>query len=238
MVDLPSVPNSESLAPYVADLRDIEKIYTIGSQQTCALSGVSLQIGRGSFWAIMGPSGSGKSTMLNLMGCLDRPTRGQYLLEGQEVASLDDDSLSEFRLRYFGFIFQSFNLIPALTVVENIALPLYYLGWKQEASKHRAKTLTDRVGLADRASHRPYELSGGEQQRVAVARALANDPSILLADEPTGNLDSHTGNQIMELLSELNDTGKTVVLITHETDIAAYAQRRIHMRDGQIHCIE
>jgi putative ABC transport system ATP-binding protein len=186
----------------------------------------------------MGASGSGKSTMLNLLGCLDRPTAGRYVLEGQDIAALNDDSLSEFRLRHLGFIFQSFNLIPQLTVRENIELPLHYLGWDGRESIERAEELAERVGLGDRLEHRPTELSGGQQQRVAFARALANDPRILLADEPTGNLDSATGQQIMRLLAELHEQGKTIIMVTHEPDIARYASHRLHMRDGLIDRVE
>ncbi|MCK4299664.1 MAG: ABC transporter ATP-binding protein [Planctomycetes bacterium] len=216
-------------------LEDVHKIYAMGTQQVRALAGVSLSIDTGSFWAIMGPSGSGKSTMLNLLGCLDRPTSGHYILNGQDVALLDDDKLSELRLRQLGFIFQSFNLIPQLTVQENIELPLYYLGWEARPSAERARELAELVGLADRFYHRPMELSGGEQQRVAVARSLANDPVVLLADEPTGNLDTVTGRQIMELLAELNNKqGKTILMVTHEPDIATYATHHLHLRDGRI----
>ena len=222
----------------VVHLENVYKTYQLGIQQVHALRGVSISFERGSYWAIMGPSGSGKSTMLNLLGCLDRPSSGSYLLEGQDVSSLDDDSLSEYRLRHLGFIFQSFNLIPQLTVQENIELPLFYLGWDSEESAERAQELAARVGLEDRLAHRPMELSGGQQQRVAVARALANDPAILLADEPTGNLDTATGKQIMQLLTELNDQGKTIVLVTHEPDIAAYTHHRLHMRDGIVDSIE
>jgi putative ABC transport system ATP-binding protein len=210
----------------------------MGATEVRALAGVSVSFEVGTFWAIMGPSGSGKSTMLNLLGCLDRPTAGRYLLEGQDVAALDDDALSEFRLRHLGFVFQSFNLIPQLTVRENIELPLYYLGWDADESAARADAMAERVGLAGRLEHRPAELSGGEQQRVAIARALAADPAILLADEPTGNLDSATSGQIMGLLSELNRQGKTVIMVTHERELAAYARQRLHMRDGLIDRIE
>jgi putative ABC transport system ATP-binding protein len=182
----------------------------------------------------MGPSGSGKSTMMNIIGCLDRLTKGHYFLEGQDVGSMDDDTLSEFRLRYLGFIFQSFNLIPQLSVLRNIELPLYYLGWEPEDSLKRAGELALSVGLEGRLEHKPTELSGGQMQRVAIARALANDPKVLLADEPTGNLDSQTGVQIMELLVKLNEHGKTIIMVTHEQDIAAYAKKRLHMKDGII----
>jgi len=219
-------------------LQDVHKIYQMGTAQVKALAGVSLSVRRGGFWAIMGPSGSGKSTMLNLLGCLDRPTRGRYVLNRHDVSTLSDDGLSEIRLREIGFVFQSFNLIPQLTVQENIELPLYYQGWAAARSAERAEELAAMVGLGDRSGHRPTELSGGEQQRVAVARSLANDPSVLLADEPTGNLDSATGQQIMELFAELNRRGKTIVLVTHEPHIAGYAGHRLHMRDGRVDRIE
>ena len=218
----------------VVRLEDVHKTYMMGSEEVHALAGVSLSFRRGSFWALMGPSGSGKSTMLNVLGCLDRPTSGQYFLEGRDVSQLNDDALSEFRLRHLGFIFQSFHLIPQLTVRENIELPLYYLGWDPADSAVRAAELAERVGLKERLGHRPSQLSGGQQQRVAIARALVNDPAILLADEPTGNLDTATGDQIMDLLVELNAQGKTILMVTHETDIAARATSRLHLRDGVI----
>ncbi len=222
----------------VAEFRDVTKVYQMGTQQVSALAGVSIAFERGSFWAIMGPSGSGKSTMLNLLGCLDRPSSGHYILEGGDVGQLDDDQLSEFRLRHLGFIFQSFNLIPQLTVQENIELPLFYLGYEAGRSAALAAELADRVNLGTRLQHKPSELSGGQQQRVAIARALANDPPILLADEPTGNLDSATGTQIMHLLTELNEQGKTIIMVTHENEIAEYAGRRLHLRDGLVERIE
>jgi putative ABC transport system ATP-binding protein len=230
-----SLPNFQQ---EIVILEEARKIYQMGRQEVRALAGVSVTFQRGSFWAIMGSSGSGKSTMMNILGCLDRLTSGRYYLEGQDVSTLDDDSLSEFRLRYLGFIFQSFNLIPQLTVQRNIELPLYYLGWDTRRSAQRAQELADQVGLADRLDHRPTELSGGQMQRVAIARALANDPQILFADEPTGNLDSTTGEQIIQLLIELNRQGKTIIIVTHESDIAAQAQYRLHMKDGYIDCIE
>lgn len=237
-------PHAVPRAPHAAGgrgmacLEEVTKVYQIGSSQVHALAGVTVSFSAGGFWAIMGPSGSGKSTMLNLLGCLDRPTSGTYSLDGQDTSGLDDNALSEIRLRHLGFIFQSFNLIPQLTVRENIELPLYYLEWSPERSAARAEELAQRVGLADRLNHRPTELSGGQQQRVAIARALAADPNILLADEPTGNLDSSTGEQIMAILEHLNAQGKTVVMVTHEPDIAARASTRLHMRDGRIDRIE
>ncbi len=219
-------------------LRDVQKIYRMGDQEVRALAGISLSIEDGGYWAILGPSGSGKSTMLNLLGCLDRPTSGTYLVGGENVALMDDDALSELRLKRLGFIFQSFNLIPQLTVEENIGLPLYYLGWSRERSAERARELAELVGLETRLGHRPAELSGGQQQRVAIARALANDPAILLADEPTGNLDTATGEEILRILRELNEQGKTIVMVTHEIDVASRAKKRLFMRDGLIERIE
>jgi len=216
----------------------VHKVYPMGGQEVRALDGVSASFSRGSFWAIMGPSGSGKSTLLNLLGCLDRPTRGRYLLAGRDVSSLTDDELSDIRLKHLGFIFQSFNLIAHLTVEENIQLPLYYQGWEPARSRARVLELAGQVGLTDRLAHRPAELSGGQQQRVAIARALANDPSILLADEPTGNLDSTTGAEIMELLVDLNRQGRTVIMVTHENHIAAFSNHRLLMKDGKVERIE
>jgi putative ABC transport system ATP-binding protein len=222
----------------IIKLEDARKIYQMGSSEVKALGGVTLSFKRGSFWAIMGPSGSGKSTMMNVLGCLDRLSSGRYILEGRDVSTLDDDSLSEMRLRHLGFIFQSFNLIPQLTVQRNIELPLYYLGWEASSSAERAKELAEKVGLTERLHHRPAELSGGQMQRVAVARALANDPQIIFADEPTGNLDTSTGKEILGLLTELNGQGKTIIMVTHEMDVAAYSKQRLHMLDGLVDRIE
>lgn len=219
-------------------LQDARKIYMMGTQEVKALDGVTVSFKRGNFWAIMGPSGSGKSTMMNIIGCLDRLTDGRYLLENQDVSTLNDDALSEFRLRHLGFIFQSFNLIPQLTVQRNIELPLYYLGWDAKKSAQRARELALSVGLEDRLNHKPTELSGGEMQRVAIARALANDPQVLLADEPTGNLDTATGVQILEMLVDLNAQGKTIIMVTHESHIAKHAKSRLYMKDGAIERIE
>jgi len=219
-------------------LENAEKIYQMGKQQVRALAGVTISFKRGSFWAIMGPSGSGKSTMMNILGCLDHLTTGHYILEGQDVSTMDDDSLSELRLRHLGFIFQSFNLISQLTVQRNIELPLYYLGWDAHKSAERAQELAHKVGLEGRLDHHPAELSGGQMQRVAIARALANDPQILFADEPTGNLDTATGEQILQVLVELNEQGKTIIMVTHESHVAAHSKHRLHMLDGLIERID
>ncbi len=222
----------------IVQLESAEKIYRMGNQDIKALAGITVSFSRGSFWAIMGPSGSGKSTMMNILGCLDRLTSGRYVLEDRDVSTLDDDSLSELRLRHLGFVFQSFNLIPQLTVQRNIELPLYYLGWDASSSAERAEELARKVGLEERLNHRPAELSGGQMQRVAIARALANDPQIIFADEPTGNLDTATGEQILQLLVELNEQGKTIIMVTHETHVAAHAKRRLHMLDGLVERID
>ena len=222
----------------IARLEEVQKIYLMGNQEVKALAGITISFQKGSFWAIMGHSGSGKSTMLNILGCLDHLTSGRYILEGSDVSALNDDSLSEFRLKTLGFIFQSFNLIPQLTVQKNIELPLYYLGWDAAKSAERAQELAHKVGLEERLHHRPAELSGGQMQRTAIARALANDPQLIFADEPTGNLDTATGEQILELLIELNNQGKTIIIVTHESDIAALAGKRLHLKDGMIEKIE
>jgi len=222
----------------IVRLEEAHKVYPMGRQQVWALRGVSISFRQGSFWAIMGPSGSGKSTLLNIIGCLDRLSAGRYILDGEDVSNHDDDKLSSIRLRRLGFVFQSFNLIPQLTVQRNIELPLYYLGWDASQSADRARELAEQVGLGDRLNHLPSELSGGQMQRVAIARALANDPQIILADEPTGNLDTAAGEQILRLLVELNERGKTIIMVTHEPYIAEYAQSRLYMRDGVIERIE
>lgn len=219
-------------------LQDAYKIYPMGNQEVSALAGVSISFERGGFWAIMGPSGSGKSTMMNVLGCLDRLTGGSYFLEGNDVSTLNDNALSELRLKHLGFIFQSFNLIPQLTVQRNIELPLYYLGWDSTKSAERALELARLVGLETRMNHHPQELSGGQMQRVAIARALANDPQVLFADEPTGNLDTATGEQIMKLLRDLNEQGKTIIMVTHEIHIASFAKNKLHMKDGTIEDID
>ncbi len=225
---------SDTNAQPVIRLEAVRKTYTMGSHHVHALAGVSASFHRGEFWSILGPSGSGKSTMLNLLGCLDRPTDGRFELDGQDVATMDDDALSDIRLRRIGFIFQSFNLIPQLTVQENIEMPMAYLGISPRDAAKRAAELAEQVGLGERLRHRPTELSGGQQQRVAIARSLTNDPSLLLADEPTGNLDTATGEQIMDLLRELHAQGRTIIMVTHEPEVAMHSQYQLHMRDGEI----
>ncbi|MEE2711508.1 MAG: ABC transporter ATP-binding protein [Planctomycetota bacterium] len=221
-------------ATAVVDFTDVRKIYTMGDAEVRALDGIKLTICEGEFVAIMGPSGSGKSTALNLLGCLDRPTSGEYLLGGRDVATMTDDELSTIRSERVGFIFQSFNLIPSLTVLENIEVPLFYAGWAGRKARDRSIELADRVGLGDRGGHRPTELSGGQQQRVAIARALANNPTIILADEPTGNLDSATGVEIMGMLNELSAEGRTIIMVTHEDHVADQARRIVTFMDGLI----
>jgi putative ABC transport system ATP-binding protein len=219
----------------IVSLNDLVKNYYLESVVVRALRGVTLIVEEGDFVALMGPSGSGKSTLLNLLGCLDRATSGQYYLGEEDVSEMDDDQLSEIRSKYIGFIFQSYNLLPQYTVIENIEVPLLYQGRKLDAgTKAFCAELADLVGLGDRLDHRPMQLSGGQQQRVAIARALVNDPHIILADEPTGNLDSKTSEEIMKLLQKLNQTGKTIIMVTHETDIAAWARRAVRMRDGLV----
>ena len=214
-------------------LEGITKVYLAGEVEVAALKGISLHIPEGEFIAIMGPSGSGKSTLMNLIGCLDQPSSGRYILDGYDVSALTDDQLAWIRNRKIGFVFQSYNLIPRASAVHNVEMPLIYAGDNQQR-RERAMAALESVGLLERASHLPNELSGGQQQRVAVARALVTDPAILLADEPTGNLDSESSLEIMKLLRELNQQGRTIVLITHEPDIAAFAQRVVRLRDGVI----
>jgi putative ABC transport system ATP-binding protein len=216
------------------ETRDLWKTYQMGSEQVHALRGVSIAIDRGEYVAIMGPSGSGKSTLMNLIGCLDTPTKGSYLLNGKQVSEMNDDELARIRNEEIGFVFQTFNLLPRASALHNVELPLIYAGIASRVRRERANGALDRVELSDRKHHRPNELSGGQRQRVAIARALVNDPSILLADEPTGNLDSKTGIEIMSVFQKLHDAGNTIILVTHEADVAAYAHRVISIRDGQV----
>ena len=216
------------------ETRDLWKTYVMGEEEIHALRGVSIAIERGEYVAIMGPSGSGKSTLMNLIGCLDTPSKGSYLLNEKEVASMNDDELARIRNEEIGFVFQTFNLLPRATALHNVELPLVYAAVSVKTRVDRAKAALEKVELSSRAGHRPNELSGGQRQRVAIARALVNDPSILLADEPTGNLDSKTGTEIMGVFERLHGGGNTIVLVTHEPDIAAYAHRVIHIRDGQV----
>jgi putative ABC transport system ATP-binding protein len=216
------------------ETRDLWKTYVMGEEEIHALRGVSVEIDRGEYVAIMGPSGSGKSTLMNLVGCLDTPSKGSYLLNGKEVASMNDDELARIRNEEIGFVFQTFNLLPRATALHNVELPLIYAGMAAKDRQERAKQALEKVELMARATHRPNELSGGQRQRVAIARALVNNPSILLADEPTGNLDSKTGTEIMGLFERLHSGGNTIVLVTHEADIAAHAHRVISIRDGQV----
>jgi putative ABC transport system ATP-binding protein len=213
---------------------DLAKVYEMGAEQVHALRGVTVQIRKGEYVAIMGPSGSGKSTLMNLIGCLDSPTSGKYWLAGRLVSDLDDDELAYIRNKEIGFVFQTFNLLPRATALHNVELPLIYNGTPAEERYERAKKALERVDLTERMNHKPNELSGGQRQRVAIARALVNSPSIVLADEPTGNLDSKTGNEIMVLFESLHSQGNTIILVTHENDIAQHAHRIIHIRDGKV----
>ncbi len=222
------------MAQSIIEVRDLMKVYQMGTQEVRALNGVTFDVLDNEYIAIMGPSGSGKSTLMNLIGCLDTPTSGTYVLNGQDVSQLDDAELAEVRNREIGFVFQTFNLLPRTDCLSNVELPLIYSGVKTaERHERAAKTLT-RVGLGDRMDHKPNELSGGQRQRVAIARALVNNPSILLADEPTGNLDTKTGEEIMMLFEELHRMGNTILVVTHEDDIARHARRIIRLRDGVI----
>jgi len=229
-------PANEPVEVPVIDIRALEKIYSPGSEaEVVALKGVDLRIHRGDFVAIMGPSGSGKSTLMNLVGCLDKPTAGSYHCDGVDVATLDAEELAQLRLDKIGFVFQGFNLLPRMSALENVAMPLGYAQVPVAERMQRAQEALAAVGLAERANHRPSELSGGQQQRVAIARALINRPPILLADEPTGALDSKTGEEILALFKRLRDDNHTVILITHDAEVAAHADRVYHMRDGELH---
>jgi putative ABC transport system ATP-binding protein len=218
----------------VIEIHEIVKNYQIGSVIVRALRSVSLDIKRNEYVAIMGPSGSGKSTLMNILGCLDTPTKGQYILNGTDVSKMEDDMLAEIRNKEIGFVFQTFNLLPRYTALENVTLPLIYAGVARHDRDEHAKKVLDLVGLADRMTHKPNELSGGQRQRVAIARAMVNDPSIILADEPTGNLDSKTSADIMGLLDKIHDDGNTVIVVTHEEDIARHAHRIIKLMDGEV----
>ena len=218
----------------VIRIKDLKKIYNLGNQKVRALDGVSVSIYRNEYVTIMGPSGSGKSTLMNILGCLDTPTSGEYVLNGTDVSKMDDGSLAEVRNKEIGFVFQSFNLLPKYSSLENVALPMIYAGVPSSKREARAKEALMNVGLGDRMEHKPNELSGGQRQRVAIARALINNPSIILADEPTGNLDTKTSVDIMNLFGQIHKNGNTVILVTHEEDIARYAHRVIRLRDGKI----
>ncbi len=218
----------------VIELRNIIRDFKLGSQTVHVLKGINLDIKKGEYVALMGPSGSGKSTLMNLLGCLDTPTSGSYKLAGRDVSQMKDNDLAEIRNKEIGFVFQTFNLIPRQTALQNVALPLVYAGEKKEARISQAKNILDEVGLSDRMDHRPNQLSGGQRQRVAIGRALVNSPSIILADEPTGNLDSTTSLEIMKLFDEIHKNGNTLIVVTHEEEIARYAHRIIRLRDGMI----
>jgi len=220
--------------PHIIRISDLCRYYTMGDQTVKALDGINLDFRKNDYAAIMGPSGSGKSTLMNILGCLDTPTSGRYELNGQNVADMDDDELARIRNREIGFVFQTFNLLSRLDCLRNVELPLIYAGVSPEERRERARQALEQVGLADRINHKPGELSGGQIQRVAIARALINNPSIILADEPTGNLDTATSHDIMEIFSKLSDVGNTIILITHEEDIARYTRRIIRLRDGKI----
>ena len=217
-----------------AEIKDLKKHYVLKSETVRALRGVSFEVPQGDYIAIMGPSGSGKSTLLNLLGCLDRPTAGSFVLGGDDVAKMTDDELSAIRASRIGFVFQSYNLIPQLTVVENIEVPLYYMGQLNAAARERCKQLATMVGLKDRLDHRPTQLSGGQQQRVAIARSMVNDPYFILADEATGNLDSVTTDEILAIFQMLNDEGRTIIMVTHEDEVSEHAKRVIRLKDGEI----
>lgn len=218
----------------IIKVEDLAKIYQVGTQEVHALRTVDLEIEKNEFVALMGPSGSGKSTLMNILGCLDTPSRGTYLLNQNDVSDMEDDELAEIRNREIGFVFQTFNLLPRYSALENVALPLIYKGVSKSKRNERAEEVLQQVGLQDRMDHKPNELSGGQRQRVAVARALVNDPSIILADEPTGNLDTKTSYEIMGLLDDIHKAGNTIILVTHEEDIAEHAKRIVRLRDGVI----
>ncbi|OJU28723.1 MAG: macrolide ABC transporter ATP-binding protein [Sphingobacteriales bacterium 41-5] len=220
--------------PSIISIQDLHKSYFMGTQELPVLKGISLNIEKNDFVALMGPSGSGKSTLMNILGCLDTPTSGTYILNGQDVSKMDDNSLAEVRNKEIGFVFQQFNLLNSWTALENVTLPLIYAGIDKAARREKAMEMLEKVSLTDRHHHKPNELSGGQSQRVAIARALVNDPAIILADEPTGNLDTKTSYEIMDIFSKIHASGNTVILVTHEEDIARHAHRIIRLRDGMI----
>ena len=224
----------QKMSEALITIKDIKRDFVLGNEIINVLKGIDLEINRGEYVALMGPSGSGKSTLMNILGCLDTPTSGTYILNGKDVSQMHDDDLAEIRNKEIGFVFQTFNLLPRTTALDNVALPMIYAGYSKTERKERATEVLTQVGLNDRMDHQPNQLSGGQRQRVAVARALVNKPSIILADEPTGNLDSKTSEEIMKLFGEIHANGNTVILVTHEEDIAAYAHRIIRLRDGII----
>jgi putative ABC transport system ATP-binding protein len=230
----PQAGESIAVSDEIIRTEGLKKDYVLGAETVHAVRGVDLLIGRGEFVAVMGPSGSGKSTLMNMIGCLDTPTAGKYWLNGQLVSELTDDNLARVRNREIGFVFQTFNLLPRATALHNVELPLIYAGVPTKERRRRAEEKLALVGLADRVGHKPPEMSGGQRQRVAIARALVNEPALLLADEPTGNLDSITSADIMRQLTELNEQGQTIVLVTHEHDIAGFAKRQVHLKDGVV----
>ena len=232
-MSLPDAASERAACPLI-EVEDLVKVYRTGDVELRALDGVSFSVAHGEFVAVMGPSGSGKSTTMNMLGCLDSPTEGRYLLDGRDVARLSGDELARVRNEKLGFVFQGFNLLPRLSAVDNVALPLVYSGVPSRERSERARVALERVGLGARLKHRPNQMSGGQQQRVAIARALVGRAPLILADEPTGNLDTRTSEEIMDLLVEVNREGKTVVLVTHEPDIAAYARRVLHFKDGRL----
>jgi putative ABC transport system ATP-binding protein len=221
-------------AAAVIELRGIVKVYGMGAVALEVLHGIDLTVARGEYVAVMGPSGSGKSTLMNVIGCLDRPTRGTYHLDGIDVSQLDDNALAQIRLRKLGFVFQGFNLLGRANAVDNVALPLFYAGVSTHERRERAMKVLTQIGLGDRARHKPAELSGGQQQRVAIARALANNPAVLLADEPTGNLDSATSEELLALFRNLNDEGHTIIMVTHDENVARHARRIVRLKDGNV----
>jgi len=231
---LANLNSTATMANPLINIKDLKRDFQLGSETIYVLKGIDLQINKGEYVALMGPSGSGKSTLMNLLGCLDTPTSGSYVLNGQDISQMHDDDLADIRNKEIGFVFQTFNLLPRTTALDNVALPMIYAGYSKSERNERATEVLTQVNLADRMDHQPNQLSGGQRQRVAIARALVNKPSIILADEPTGNLDSKTSVEIMGLFNDIHKNGNTVILVTHEEDIAKYAHRIIRLRDGMI----